>query len=1247
MKYSITFRLRGPLGDAAAVEWTDAATPQASGQGWEPCVKLSDGDWRLFSYGATEGRAQHWRTPGPTGNIGLRYRLSPTGPWSAVSTSRKQITIVAVAPGALGAGDWSVLEPGTVGLLGVAAQAVAVECRPSDGQAEAWLPCTGLGEGRWELAGGGDLAGLPVVLRYRLEAAGPWSPASEDARILMPSGGGNPALPVLAVLLAAPTLSGAGRIGSPVAVAAGLWSGLPAPVLALQWCRDGAAIPGATGPEFVPGPAEDATELSCEVTASNPAGAVTAISASLRITYEAPVARGDLLEEIFDEGTGLQSVETAAAFTGESLRFAVTGAGATINAATGVVQIPTDAPVWGETVTVTASNSGGSAASGFMVTVEAAEPEVVETLPPAAGSADWALSAVSLAPGTHTGVFALSPALGAAEVQWLGLDVAGFATDADLAPHYNPTVALGNNAWQHDSPAGKAVHLRADGTALTQIRMRYRTAADGAWSPYSDTTRRLDAGLVATATDPEPDTGNASGWSLMGFRSKAEADQGWEGGCQEQFFHGKMLSKSDPSLLVAGQDMGGIWFSNKGGVNGWQHSPCIGLTAPLIGAVGVDPVDDDVWLCVGGAGYFTTSRAHQGIFRSRDKGRTWDLVQYIDNTHHQRVAHNMVYDPNTDTGPISGRVVYACLKRKVQGGADVDSQIWRSGNGGAGWTLQCTIPLSAAGTAIAGRINTIAHHTTSSGTLFACTDAGIWKSTNSGVSWTRITGVGGLPVGPCLRMEINPGNGNEMYALIHGSAKTGGTLWHTTNGGANWSLIATSTEAEKKIFVGHDGPWPAVSARTLFLVSGGGYNGPNGRLQYSHNGGATWAQSTVQTLPTPSWQQQADWYKNISDSAGGGIRPDLIADIIPTPGNPNKAYAHAKGHNFFTVDKGVTWNYGGEGFTGVSWGAFRHSFAPTQDPNRFAFGCWDVGMMFTLNAGRDFVREEHKGNVAPDGSFVTGSMHVVALHPTDPNIAVGIIGQLGGTAYLFRTTNLTAANPTWTRVNDGAQSSTSLVWHRLNGSKVYATGKRSVNAGASWVGMGGGTLLDTFWSDPDVLYARPSAGVNTKIQWSQDSGVTWTDFVNNGWDIGPLNGDTRFPVFAVHPTNSQIIFIPSSTGDLARYNRSTGQWKTNYNLLGLQRQAYPNMPSGFKQRVGFIEIDPNDANVGYVFVDATGYNTVWRSRNFQSDNPTWENVSYDLPRCYPLVIRVNPHDGRVFCGGNGFGSIRVLAGARG
>ena len=91
-------------------------------------------------------------------------------------------------------------------------------------------------------------------------------------------------------LLAGPRLTGSGKIGSAVSVDPGVWSGSPR--LALQWRRNGSPIPGGTDPIYVPVDSDDLTDLTCTITAINPAGSASAGTPSLFITHVSPGALG-------------------------------------------------------------------------------------------------------------------------------------------------------------------------------------------------------------------------------------------------------------------------------------------------------------------------------------------------------------------------------------------------------------------------------------------------------------------------------------------------------------------------------------------------------------------------------------------------------------------------------------------------------------------------------------------------------------------------------------------------------------------------------------------------------------------------------------------------------------------------------------------------------------------------------------------------------------------------------------------
>jgi hypothetical protein len=160
-----------------------------------------------------------------------------------------------------------------------------------------------------------------------------------------------------------PPLTGPARVGAPLLVEAG--GARPC-----QWCRDGVPIPGAVGPEYVPGPADDRAMLTCRVGM----GAGLRETPPLRITRAPPQVVAALWDEVFDAWGGTETLPVAQAFAGEDLAFAVMGARTRIDPGTGLLEVPTDLALSGEPVRVTAENSGGAAALEFLVTVEAAAP---------------------------------------------------------------------------------------------------------------------------------------------------------------------------------------------------------------------------------------------------------------------------------------------------------------------------------------------------------------------------------------------------------------------------------------------------------------------------------------------------------------------------------------------------------------------------------------------------------------------------------------------------------------------------------------------------------------------------------------------------------------------------------------------------------------------------------------------------------------------------------------------------------
>ncbi|MBA3324856.1 MAG: hypothetical protein H0T41_06175 [Rhodobacteraceae bacterium] len=245
------------------------------------------------------------------------------------------------------------------------------------------------------------------------------------------------------------------------------------------------------------------------MTAQNAAGAATSIAGPLRATYPAPAALGDLPEEVFDEGTGPQLVETEVAFEGADLTFTVMGpaasaGGAAIDPRTGVLAIPTERPVSGGRVTVIAANSGGAARVRLRFTVEQAFGEAalpVEAAPRTLGAADVAILCCVWRPAGQGVTFtplARLPGLAGETVE--GVEWTDAPDDApDDAPeylpeaHWRPARPKAGEAGVYEifatgrpPPAGDPdpALFRADQTDR-RLRFRWRALSEGPWSDPS------------------------------------------------------------------------------------------------------------------------------------------------------------------------------------------------------------------------------------------------------------------------------------------------------------------------------------------------------------------------------------------------------------------------------------------------------------------------------------------------------------------------------------------------------------------------------------------------------------------------------------------------------------------------------------------------------------------------------------------------------------------------------------------
>ena len=197
------------------------------------------------------------------------------------------------------------------------------------------------------------------------------------------------------------------------------------------------------------------------------------------------------------------------------------------------------------------------------------------------------------------------------------------------------------------------------------------------------------------------------------------------------------VSASDPNVIYVGMGEApvrgvmtshgdGVYKSTDAGAS-WEH---VGLPkARQISKVYIHPNDPDlVYASVQGSPYAPTKE--RGIYRSKDGGKNWEQVLFVDEI---SGASDLSMDPNNP------RVLYAAFW-------DHQRFPWQVRSGGPG--------------------------------------SGIWKTTDGGDTWKKLSN--GLP---SLMGKIGvsvSANSSRIYAIIE--AEKGG-LYRSDNGGKNWKLI--------------------------------------------------------------------------------------------------------------------------------------------------------------------------------------------------------------------------------------------------------------------------------------------------------------------------------------------------------------------------------------------------------------------------------------------------------------------------
>jgi hypothetical protein len=309
-----------------------------------------------------------------------------------------------------------------------------------------------------------------------------------------------------------------------------------------------------------------------------------------------------------------------------------------------------------------------------------------------------------------------------------------------------------------------------------------------------------------------------------------------------------LIDPRTPTTMYAGSaDGAGVLKSTDGGNNFKAinknlpvNQDSAGTYSPLVLSMTFDPGSSSVLLGTYG----------NGLFKSSDAS-TWSA------------AGTGVRDLYVSALAPPGGSSPALLAGVLEGG------IYLSTDGAQTWTM------SSAGLA-QSNIFAFATDPASPGTAYAATFDGVRKTTDSGLTWREADS--GIPLFTVTALALSPGGPATLFA-----ASNGGGLLTSTDGGATWSAVSSSTFSDKYVSsVVVDPTNPA----TLYAGTDHPYNGNNPeRLFKSTNGGSTWTQTSL-------------------NAAGSSV--DIVA-VNPAQNAQVFAASHGTSGLFQSLDGGVTW----------------------------------------------------------------------------------------------------------------------------------------------------------------------------------------------------------------------------------------------------------------------------------------------------------------------------------------------------
>jgi photosystem II stability/assembly factor-like uncharacterized protein len=580
-----------------------------------------------------------------------------------------------------------------------------------------------------------------------------------------------------------------------------------------------------------------------------------------------------------------------------------------------------------------------------------------------------------------------------------------------------------------------------------------------------------------------------------------------------------------PAQIWAGAAGGGVWRSTDAGET-WM--PLWHSEASLnVGALAIDPQHSDTLYCgTGEANLSADSHPGVGVYRSLDRGQTWQLLADARFSGLPRRIGALavdVGDPNH------------LLAAGVSHNENDASGLYASTDGGVSWAL---VPF--VGTSFY-RCHDVQFHPTRPGSVFATISAlgvqnGIWRSGDGGASWTQLTG--GLPPADRIgrtSLALATSDPDVIYAQISSQGAVLG-VFRSSDSGDTWTRVSGAHFSGERQMSYNNAI--VVHPEDADWVLCGGVD-----LHLTRNGGASWAQATQWNAErgTPTYAH-ADHHALLMPAA----QPGLVYDLND-------------GGMDVSQDGGSTW---ANRSSGLATNMFYDLAVAQTASEMIAGGAQDNGTLVTLDGTPDTYFELTGGDggwviIDPqdDRHLYTTAQGMRVFRFRNAWTEVSPPEDMFNMWMVFlsmdvhqRTTIFTGSRRVWKTTDDGDSwqavsdnlddsAITALEVARADSARVYVGTEngaifRSTDAGVTWSGnlattvLPGRTItrLESRADNADVLYASVANFGNAHVFRSADGGLSWTAL-----GVGALP-DAPFHSLAVPAAHPDRIYACGDAG---------------------------------------------------------------------------------------------------------------------